>query len=47
MRCSAYSCINNAEGYCMTSDYVTIDSDGRCEEYEPLMTNKTSSDTID
>lgn len=42
MRCSAYSCINNVEGYCMSSDYVRIDENGQCEEYEPVMTNRTN-----
>lgn len=41
MRCAAYGCINNAEGYCMSSDYVTINKNEQCEEYEPAMTNRT------
>lgn len=42
MRCSAYNCINNDAGYCTVSDYVSIDKEGECTEYELMATNRTT-----
>lgn len=34
MRCEAIDCIHNAHGYCVDSDYVTIDHAGECTQKE-------------
>lgn len=41
MHCSAYNCINNDAGHCTVSDYININKEGVCTEYEPMVTNKT------
>lgn len=34
MVCKANNCTNNADGYCMCSSYVSINSDGECDLIE-------------
>lgn len=36
MRCKAYNCKENDNGYCSCDSYVTIDEEGCCEEYLPI-----------
>lgn len=33
MRCKAYDCRNNQDGYCLIDSYVEIDGQGNCESY--------------
>lgn len=33
MRCKAYNCTNNDNGYCDISSYIEIDENGYCEEF--------------
>lgn len=45
MVCKANNCINNADGYCMCSSYVRINSDGKCDLIE-LHNNNFNFDEI-
>lgn len=31
MRCEVEGCVNNCDGYCLYSSYVTINRDGECD----------------
>lgn len=34
MRCEVEGCVNNCDGYCSCSDYITINRDGECDSME-------------
>ena len=36
MRCYAYDCDGNDDGYCGCPSDVSIDSDGSCSDYCPI-----------
>lgn len=40
MYCDAHDCRNNNDGYCESINYITINSNAYCDDYEPKFDNE-------